>query len=96
MMGDDNNFVHSCDCDPEVWRDRLTMLQLARASGGSDDETGMAVEVIDRLSLGEAQNLIAISAQLLMAAWSSMNDGIDYKTDMFMDGLEKAFADGSS
>ena len=98
MMDDDDDFVCSCDSDPaEVWRDRLTMLQIARASKGSDDDAAdMAVEVIDQLSLREAQDLIAISAQLLMAAWSSMHDGDDCETDMFVDGLEKVFADGSS
>ncbi len=100
MMDDDDDCVCGCpvcgSAPPEVWRDRLTMLQGARATEGSDDEVDMAVEVIEQLSLREAQNLVTVSAQLLMAAWVSMNGGDDDETGMFMDDLEKAFADGSS
>lgn len=97
MIDDDDDFVCSCGADSvEVWRDRLTMLQFARASAEGGDAADIAVEVIDQLSLPEARDLIAVSAQLLMAAWISMNDGDDDETVMFIDGLEKAFADGSS
>jgi hypothetical protein len=96
-MDDHNDCACCCDSDPaEVWHDRLTMLQIARASIGSDDEADMAIEVIEGLNLDEAQSLIAVSAQLLMAAWLSMFDGDGDEADLFMNDLAKVFSNGST
>lgn len=94
-MDDHYDCACSFDSDPaEVWHDRLTMLQIARASVGTDDEADMAIEVIEGLNLDEAHSLVAISAQLLMAAWLSMFDGNGDEADLFMDDLAKVFSNG--